>query len=384
MARIRDESDFRSRPSKHGSRPRSKQRPEHADAVTGLVTGVDRGRYTLLVEDRSVLAMKARELGRQRAVVGDRVDVVGDVTGEDGSLGRIVRIRERTSTLRRTADDTDPYERIVVANADQLVVVTALAQPEPRTGMIDRCVVAAYDAGMDVLLCLTKADLASPDALRGLYEPLGVKVVVTQSALPEPRDVGGAPQGEGAAPDDGGAPVAQDGRVRLARDSVEEVRSLLRGRTSVLVGHSGVGKSTLINELVPDARRATGVVNAVTGRGRQTSTSAVALPLPVGPARDLGDGLEAADHDGWVIDTPGVRSFGLAHVEVAHLLHAFEDLSAVAEECPRGCTHLADAPDCALDDWVAASPDDATRAPREARVTSFRRLLASRSGTDDH
>jgi ribosome biogenesis GTPase len=382
MARIRDESDFRSRPSKHGSRPRSKQRPEHADAVTGLVTGVDRGRYTLLVEDRSVLAMKARELGRERVVVGDQVDVVGDVTGEDGSLGRIVRIRERTSTLRRTADDTDPYERIVVANADQLVVVTALAQPEPRTGMIDRCVVAAYDAGMDVLLCLTKADLASPDTLRGLYEPLGVKVVVTRSALPEPGGPGEAPQqGQDAA---AAAPVARDGRVRLARDSVEEVRGLLRGRTSVLVGHSGVGKSTLINELVPDAKRATGVVNDVTGRGRHTSTSAVALPLPVGPVRDLGEGPEVADHDGWVIDTPGVRSFGLAHVEVEHLLHAFEDLSAVADQCPRGCTHLADAPDCALDDWVAASPDDSTRAPREARVTSFRRLLASRTGTDDN
>jgi ribosome biogenesis GTPase len=377
MARIREESDFRSRPSKHGSRPRSKQRPEHADAVTGLVTGVDRGRYTLLVDDRNVLAMKARELGRERVVVGDQVDVVGDVTGEDGSLGRIVRIRERTSTLRRTADDTDPYERIVVANADQLVVVTALAQPEPRTGMIDRCVVAAYDAGMDVLLCLTKADLASPDALRGLYEPLGVKVVVTRSAVPEPR----GPR----EPDEGGAPVAPDGRVRLARDSVEEVRSLLRGRTSVLVGHSGVGKSTLINELVPAALRATGVVNVVTGRGRHTSTSAVAVPLPVGPVPpDTGASPEDIEHDGWVIDTPGVRSFGLAHVEVEHLLHAFEDLSAVAEECPRGCTHLADAPDCALDDWVAASPDDATRAPREARVTSFRRLLASRTGTDDH
>src|SRR5690606_2661704 len=242
---VRDESDFRSRPSKRGSRPRTKQRPQHSDAVTGLVTGVDRGRYTLLVggaDGTVVTAMKARELTRTRVVVGDRVDVVGDTSGAEGTLGRIVRITERTSVLRRTADDTDPYERIVVANADQLVVVTALAQPEPRTGMIDRCVVAAYDAGMDVLLCLTKADLASPDELRDLYTPLGVEVVVTR---------------------------------RDAPDAVESVRERLLGRTSVLVGHSGVGKSTLINALVPDAHRATGVVNDVTGRGRHTSTSAV-------------------------------------------------------------------------------------------------------------
>jgi ribosome biogenesis GTPase len=375
-----DESDFRSRPSKRGSRPRTKQRPEHSDAVTGLVTGVDRGRYTLLVNDpgqaagtargRIVTAMKARELTRTRVVVGDRVDVVGDVSGGEGSLARIVRIRERTSTLRRTADDTDPYERIVVANADQLVIVTALAQPEPRTGMIDRCVVAAYDAGMSVLLCLTKADLASPDALRELYEPLGVEVVVTRRAPSDGEE--GETEGDGA-----NSAGQTAGGLVLAPESVEEVRGRLRGLVSVLVGHSGVGKSTLINALVPDAKRATGVVNDVTGRGRHTSTSAVALPLPVSVA----DGTASEAFDGWVVDTPGVRSFGLAHVEVSHLLRAFDDLDEVAQECPRGCTHLADAPDCALDDWIEASPED-ERPAREARLTSFRRLLSSRTGSD--
>ena len=347
-----DESDIRVRPNRRGTRPRTKQRPEHADAITAMVTGVDRGRYTLLVDEggpdeHRAIAMKARELGRERVVPGDRVDVVGDSSGDAGSLSRIVRIEERTTVLRRSADDTDAIERIIVANADQLVIVTALADPEPRTRMIDRCVVAGYDAGMDVLLCLTKADLADPHDLIAMYAPIGVAVVVTRRG----------PQGE--------------------LEALEVVRSALAGRTSVLVGHSGVGKSTLVNALVPDAFRAVGVVNDVTGRGRHTSSSAIALRMPA-----TGEAARRPPKgSGWVIDTPGVRSFGLAHVKLENLLAPFGDLAGVAQECPRGCTHADDAPDCRLDEWVAGSPDPETQAARAARLESFRRLLVSRAGT---
>src|SRR5699024_8930038 len=137
----------------------------------------------------------------------------------------------------------------------------------------------------------------------------------------------------------------------------------LTGHSSVLVGHSGVGKSTLINALIPGAGRAIGHVNEVTGRGRHTSSAAVALELPEG---------------GWAIDTPGVRSFGLSHVGPDDILPAFGDLATAAEACPRGCTHDAEAPDCALDEWAAAgAPAEA----RPARLESFRRLLASRQPT---
>lgn len=315
------------------TRPRTKERPTYDDAVDGVVVTVDRGRFTLLVEGRTVLAMKARPLGRKGVVVGDRVRVVGDVSGEDGTLARIVEVTERTTVLRRTADDDDPVERVIVANADQLVVVTALADPEPQPRLVDRALVAAYDAGMSPLLCLTKADLADPETFLVTYRSLGVPWVVTQRG------------GE-----------------------LEALRDRLTGRVSVLVGSSGVGKSTLVNALVPDAMREVGVVNAVTGRGRHTSTSAYLLELP------RGEGGAAGGEPGWIIDTPGIRSFGLAHVEPEHLIEAFPDLDEMTEDCPRGCTHGDDEPECGLDEAVSSGQAD------PERVTSFRRLLAARSG----
>ncbi|GAA4679348.1 ribosome small subunit-dependent GTPase A [Nocardioides nanhaiensis] len=313
------------------TRPRTKERPSYDDAVDGVVTTVDRGRFTLLVAGTPVMAVKARPLGRKGVVVGDQVRVVGDTSGEEGTLARIVEVRERSTTLRRTADDDDPVERVIVSNASQLVVVTALADPEPRPRLLDRALVAAYDAGMDPLLCLTKSDLADPETLLVTYRALGVPWVVTR----------------------------RGGDLR-------ELRTHLAGRTSVLVGHSGVGKSTLVNALVPDATRAVGHVNTVTGRGRHTSTSAMMLALPGH------DGVEG----GWIIDTPGIRSFGLAHVQPEDLIGAFPDLEELTEGCPRGCTHGEEEPECGLDEALArgeADPD---------RISSFRRLLAARSVTD--
>ncbi len=327
------------RPRRH-TRPRTKERPSYDDALDGHVMTVDRGRFTLLVDDRRVMAMKARPLGRKGVIVGDRVRVVGDTSGADGSLARIVEVAERSTVLRRTADDDDPVERVIVANATQLVVVTALADPEPRSRWIDRALVAAYDGGLTPLLCLTKADLADPETLLSTYRSLGVPWVVTHLD-----------------------PEQQSGIVGLG-----DLEERLSGRTSVLVGQSGVGKSTLVNALVPDARRETGHVNAVTGQGRHTSTSAIMFALPVSTGSTTGGG--------WIVDTPGIRSFGLAHVQPEHLIGAFPDLDEMTEDCPRGCTHGEEEPECGLDEAVTRGDAD------PERVASFRRLLAARSVTD--
>lgn len=321
-----DEDDVRVRRGR-STRPRSKQRPAHEDAQEAFVVTIDRGRITCaLAADPhvEVVAVKARELGRKSVAVGDNVGLVGDLTGNPDTLARLVRIDPRKTELRRTADDTDPYERIIVANVDQMGIVVAVADPPPRIGLIDRCMVAAYDARVDPLLVLTKTDLGDPDELLAAYRGLDVAAVA----------------------------VARGG-------DLAEVREHLQDRVSVFVGHSGVGKSTLVNALIPDAHRSTGVVNELTGRGRHTSTSAQALALPFG---------------GWLIDTPGVRSFGLAHVERQRIVDGFDDLAQGTVNCPRSCSH--DEPDCALDAWCAAGNAS------DARLESLRRILRALDDSD--
>jgi ribosome biogenesis GTPase len=327
-----DESDARVRPNPKGNRPRTKTRPEHGDSIVGRVLAVDRGRYTVLADEhgpneRMLTTTRARELRDQAIVTGDRVDLVGDTSGDEGSLARIVRIRERTTLLRRSADDTDEVERIIVANADQLMIVVAAADPEPRPRLVDRYLVAAYDAGIAPLMVITKTDLRDPEEFLANFA--GLDIPVFRSA-------------QGAQGIDGGA--------------LDQIAPALAEHTTVAVGHSGVGKSTLVNALVPGTDRAVGIVNAVTGRGRHTSSSTVSLRVPTG---------------GWIIDTPGVRSFGLGHVNPDNILTSFSDLLSVSDGCPRGCTHLPDAPDCALNEAVAEG-----RLPAE-RVDSLQRLLLS-------
>jgi ribosome biogenesis GTPase / thiamine phosphate phosphatase len=319
-----DESDVKIR-SGRGSRPRTKTRPDHADAKPAMVVSVDRGRWGCVLDgepDRRITAMRARELGRTPIVVGDDVDVVGDLSGRPDTLARIVRRGPRRTVLRRTADDTDPTERVVVANADQLLIVVALADPPPRTGLVDRALIAAYAGGLIPILCLTKTDLAPAAPFAEQFADLDLTVVIAG------RD-----------------------------DPLDAVAHLLVGKITVLLGHSGVGKSTLVNRLVPEADRAVGEVTDI-GRGRHTSAQSVALPLTSG------------QHTGWVIDTPGIRSFGLAHIEPDDVVLAFSDLAEAIKGCPRGCGHMgppAD-PECALDTLTG---------PAARRVAAARRLLAA-------
>lgn len=314
-----DEDDIRTRPTR-STKPRSKDRPQFADATNARVLTIDRGRVTCAAEDGfEFFAITARELGRRSVVVGDLVAVVGipepDQARED--LARIVRIEDRKNVLRRSADDGS--ERVLVANVDYLAIVSATENPDPKHGFVNRALVAAFAEGITPILVMTKSDLASGEEFLSTYKTMDV-------------------------------PTFQLRKDRAPTEFID----FIQGKVTVLIGHSGVGKSTLINKIVKDELRQTGEVNEATGKGRHTSSSALALEL---------------DGGGWIIDTPGVRSFGLSHIKSADVVAAFPDCAEVARKCPKNCSH--NEQDCALNDWAAGNLG------RQGRIDALRQILAS-------
>lgn len=329
-----DESDARIRPSRT-TRRRTKDRPSHSDSITAFVTTVDRGRTTCVTDEGVIItAMKARELGPKSVVVGDLVEIVGDVTGSEGSLARIVVVNERTNSLSRTVDDVARVERTIVANIDQLLIVVASANPEPRRGLIDRFLVSAFHESIKPIIIVTKVDVSPVPEFIQEYKALGVDIITTSSKT--------------------------DARAR----DITTILDILGDKISVLVGHSGVGKSTLINDLVPDADRMTGDVNDVTGRGRHTSSSAIALPL---------------ENGGWIIDTPGIRAFGLSHLNKDRIIESFPDIYQVTQTCMPNCSHHEIS--CSLNPWIGSDP--ALQVERLRRVTSLRSLLEVKLAEDE-
>lgn len=289
--------------------------------ASARVVAVDRGRITVLFEGEVVDATLAGTMRGTKAVVGDRVRVRPPRHVSD--LPRIVEVLPRETVLTRTGDDAVDDERIVVANADAIAVVVAAENLEMGIRFLDRVLVAASVGGLAPMLVINKLDLLDDrtpvDEVAGRYRDIGVEVHTTSAVTGEGLDV---------------------------------LAASLTGAWTAFTGHSGVGKTSLFNRLVPEADRAVGEV----GRygGRHTTVSARAMHITA--------------LDAWLIDTPGVRSFGLGGLEPRDLAQHFPELAALG---------------CALDDCIHDGEPGcrlSEAAIHPERLAAYRRLLASLRG----
>ncbi len=273
------------------------------------------------------LHLKDRTGQKTPVAVGDRVVVRLDVGTEERRGAQVVELHPRTSMLSRPAVHKGRVEHVLATNVDQVLIVTAAADPAFNPSLVDRLLAVVEWSRLEAVLVLNKMDLVAGEPPEiAAYRALGYAV----------------------------CPVSATTGTGIA-----ELRARLVGRTSVVVGHSGVGKSSVLNAVEQGLGLVVGEVNAVSGRGTHTTTAAVLAELEEGGA---------------VIDTAGVREFGLFKIPPRELSWLFRDLAAVAPGCKFGdCSHTHE-PGCAIEAAVEAGRIAAFR------YDSYLKILESMQG----
>ena len=274
----------------------------------GRVLAVQGLHSTVQAEDGAIFFCATRRLLKTMATDKRHVVAAGDfvmfrpVTANEGI---IERVEPRKTVLSRA---TRGRQQIIVANADQLLVVTSAAEPYLKPNLIDRFLVTAHKTGLKPLVCINKIDLVEPASLAplvGTYSQMGYQVLLVSA---------------------------------IAGFGIDRLRRALAGRASVVAGQSGVGKSSLLNAIDPTLVLSVGAVSAENQKGRHTTTTARLWPLSSG---------------GYVVDTPGIRQLQLWDVIPAEVAGYFRDIRPYINRCRfPNCTHTHEA-DCAVKNAVA-------------------------------
>ncbi|MCR4402637.1 MAG: ribosome small subunit-dependent GTPase A [Firmicutes bacterium] len=275
----------------------------------GLVLQIGNDVYHVLVDGRAVLCTIRRRLVRETGSATNPV-APGDLVRLallEHDKGVIEEIEKRRNSFGRRAAGDRPGEQVIAANVDRIVIVFAAAEPAFRARALDRYLAVAEHSGIPCIVCLNKIDLVSPEDVQGMaapYEEIGYRVLRTC--------------------------------VRTGQ-GVDELNAVLSGRISVVVGPSGVGKSSLLNAVEPGIKLATGEVGKTTHRGRHTTTASRLIPLTAG---------------GFVADTAGMREFGLWEIPARDLAPCFREMRPYIGRCRfSDCVHVSE-PECAVRDAV--------------------------------
>lgn len=307
--------------------PRPRTHADRGESIQGTVTRVQSRHARVALDDgRQMRCALRKTLFRDQdrftkpVAVGDRVRVT--VFGPRDAV--VEEVLPRRGYLARRQAETGK-EQVMVANVDQVVITVALAEPSFRPRIADRILVAAERGGFEGIIALTKTDLVDDrepfEERASLWRDLGYRTLFTSTVT-----------GEG----------------------MDELKQILFGRTTVLAGQSGVGKSSLLNAIEPGLDLRAQTVSDKWGKGRHTTTATALIPLEAG---------------GFVVDTPGIRSWGIAGLEPSDIAIFFRDLAPFVESCKYNeCTHDHE-PECAVKEAVATGQID------ERRYESYLRII---------
>jgi ribosome biogenesis GTPase len=286
-------------------------------AMHGPLVRVQVGEQTLVVASRRRLNWEGGTPASARLVVGDGVTV--EMQGEDGV---IIAVHARRNSLQRKAPSKNRAQ-LLAANVDQALLVFATREPVPKSGLLDRFLVACHLAGIRAVITLNKIDQGSDevDGWLPAYDELGYRVLRVSARTGWGLGV---------------------------------VKRMLVDRTTLFCGPSGAGKSSLLNAVYPGFRLKVGELSESTGKGRHTTSLAELMPLPYG---------------GFVVDTPGLKEFGVWEASREELEAAFPEIADRVEGCRfPDCSHLHE-PDCAVRELVESGTITAQR------LTSFHKIL---------
>ena len=299
---------------------------QHEPVPGGLVTEVSGASYIVIADDgtefraRTFPGTKADNGDTSLVVVGDRVELKLIETGTELFEAVITFVHPRRSALTRKRDvrrnRSKEKTQVIAANIDQLVVVVSAYEPLLNTRLIDRYLVFAESENLETIIVVNKMDLEDSTETSELMKPykaLGYTVFYTSAEK---------------------------------KRGMKSLKKALAGKLSAFSGHSGVGKSTLINQLFGYERLKTGETNWKTGKGLHTTSNSVMLLLPGG---------------GYIIDTPGIREFNLADITRENLRFYFKEFLAFMPECAfSSCTHTVE-PECAILGAVESGRIDSDR-----------------------